>query len=319
MKILLLANRIIESSEEITTFSEMWIYNLRNSLIKAGVEVGIFPRFKSGEEQPHEYVEALLKAAKGYDCILAPGVRYFTQIPLEVGDELREKFGGVVAHIYDGSLLGCPQVDVTYTLRNDDELYRGTQRWETHKEKNIHVGWAANESLFYPEQDPDAPLRIFMDHTAFNEGSFDYTLTILMNLRQLAKDHKVVVRTLTDEGIVEVDLSNNPFVKQYNRVAVPATEFAAELRKADIFIVTHGESLGQTVLEAARCGALVITPPGCISEDRLNTVKHYKISSKIDWDDVLSRLDIQGSYEKAAEHTWDKVAANIINDLKERV
>lgn len=63
---------------------------------------------------------------------------------------------------------------------------------------------------------------------------------------------------MIDDGLVTID-SGNISVTPYRRTPVPATEFAAELRKSDVFIVTHPESLGLTVLEAAMCGALILT------------------------------------------------------------
>ncbi|HHJ2765971.1 TPA: glycosyltransferase, partial [Escherichia coli] len=119
------------------------------------------------------------------------------------------------------------------------------------------------------ETKTDDVLRIFVDHAAFDVSGFDHSLSILMNLQRLTVPYEA--RTLTDDGLVTID-PGNISVTPYRRTPVPATEFAAELRKSDVFIVTHPESLGLTVLEAAMCGALVLTPPDCLPPDRLALV-----------------------------------------------
>ncbi|HGV5226658.1 TPA: hypothetical protein ACNHEN_004958, partial [Escherichia coli] len=171
------------------------------------------------------------------------------------------------------------------------------------------VGWAANQELFHLETKTDDVLRIFVDHAAFDVSGFDHSLSILMNLQRLTVPYEA--KTLTDDGLVTIE-PGNISVTPYRRTPVPATEFAAELRKSDIFIVTHPESLGLTVLEAAMCGALILTPPDCLPPDRLELVNHMVIKSRIDWDEVIARVDRVKNAEKVQCHTWSAIAEKML-------
>ncbi|EKR7202973.1 hypothetical protein P8724_005072, partial [Escherichia coli] len=182
-------------------------------------------------------------------------------------------------------------------------------RLERHNRFNKHVGWAANQDLFHLETKTDDVLRIFVDHAAFDVSGFDHSLSILMNLQRLTVPYEA--RTLTDDGLITID-PGNISVTPYRRTPVPATEFAAELRKSDVFIVTHPESLGLTVLEAAMCGALVLTPPDCLPPDRLALVNHMVIKSRIDWDEVIARVDRVKNAEKVQCHTWSAIAEKML-------
>lgn len=305
------------TAEEVKCYSDMWMHHLCAAFRNMGIELVFHREYKPGEE-PISFADSVLSLVKVScaNAILSPGVRDFTRIPLSIGDRLRNLAGVPVTQIYDGSLLDSAPVDMTFTVRDDTWKYKDDRgRLFRHHRYNTHVGWAADKSLFYPEEKPSDQLRIFVDHAAFDNSGYDHSLTIMMNLRHLAgMGIPFLARTLTDEGIVDID-PDNITVKPYGRKSVSAPEFASELRQADIFIVTHPESLGLTVLEAAMCGALVLTPPNCIVPDRLALVNHQVIPSKIDWTKVLTGVDRKANAEKVAGFTWEAVASNIINAL----
>lgn len=314
MRILIIGSEK-KSPESILGYSDMWMHFLCDALKKCGVELG-WHRGWASTDSVTSYTESVLTAAGGYDAILAPGVRYFTTIPPEVGGFLRRKFPGVVAHIYDGSMLDCQQVDLTFTVRDDTWRYLDNpSRLARHQKYNFHIGWAANPHLFYPEPADDGVLRIFVDHTAFDVSGTDASLTVQMNLRYLNTPY--IARTLTDEGIVTID-AGHISVKPYNRKPVPAPVLAAELRAADIFIVTHPESLGLTVLEAAMCGALIIAPEGAIAPDRLAEVNHMTFKSRIDWEGALVQINRHANAARVAHCTWENVVRRMLSVLMMR-
>lgn len=305
------------SLEDVKCYSDMWMFYLCSAFQSLGVEL-VFHRGYKPDEDPKAFADSVISMVKITTpaAILSPGVRDFTRIPLTIGGRLRNLAGVPVTQIYDGSLLDSAPVDLTFTVRDDAWKFQDDKhRLARHQRYNKYVGWAADRSLFYPEKKHHGQLRIFIDHAAFDVSGFDHSLTIMMNLRQLsAMGVSFVARTLTDEGIADVD-PENICLKPYRRNGVSAIEFAAELRQADIFIVTHPESLGLTVLEAAMCGALVLTPNHCIAPDRLQLVNHQVITSKIDWAKALVAVDREANAERVAGFTWEAVARNIITIL----
>ncbi|WP_370608302.1 glycosyltransferase [Citrobacter meridianamericanus] len=316
MKLLIIGTQK-NSLEDVKCYSDMWMYHLCSAFQSLGVEL-VFHRAYAPDEDPVAFADSVISLVKITTpaAILSPGVRDFTRIPLTIGERLRNFAGVPVTQIYDGSLLDSAPVDITFTVRDDTWKFQDNKpRLFRHQRYNKYVGWAADSSLFYPEKKQHEQLRIFIDHAAFDVSGFDHSLTIMMNLRQLsAMGVSFVARTLTDEGIADVD-PENICLKPYRRNGVSAIEFAAELRQADIFIVTHPESLGLTVLEAAMCGALVLTPDHCIAPDRLQLVNHQVITSKIDWAKALVAVDREANAERVAGFTWEAVARNIISTL----
>lgn len=306
-----------ESPESVKCYSDMWMHHLCKAFRTQGVEL-VFHEIYKPTMYPLAYAKSILAMSvhENVEAILAPGVRYFTHIPKVIGLYLRQHSSVPITQIYDGSLLDNAAVDITFTVRDDSWRFQDDiSRLARHNAHNVHVGWAADPSLFYPEARRDHKLRIFIDHAAFDTSGYDFSLTIMMNLRKLkALGVEFQARTLTDEGLVDVD-PDNIAVRPYHRKSVPAPVFAAELRQADIFVVTHPESLGLTVLEAAMCGALVLTPQNCIAPDRLALVNHQVITSNIDWTKVLAGVDRKTNAEKVAGFSWEAVASNIINAL----
>ncbi|EMA4386642.1 hypothetical protein U3B79_005164, partial [Escherichia coli] len=67
-----------------------------------------------------------------------------------------------------------------------------------------------------------------------------------------------------------------------------------------------------TVLEAAMCGALILTPSDCLPPDRLALVNHMVIKSRIDWDEVIARVDRLKNAEKVQCHTWSAIAEKML-------
>lgn len=314
MKLLYIAN-CPNSAHQVTSFSSMWKYHLRGALEANGVELVLWPEYHDSIN-PHVYADQVLEIAREEKCdhILYVGVRPFTQIPLEIGEYLKKHFKGLVTHIYDGSMLDCKQVDVTFTLRDDTYKYLDNpSRLQRHLDNNWQVGWAADPELFYPEKMSDGILRVFVDHALFDLSDFDYSLTMMMNLKNIPVPH--VSYTLTDNGLSHIDESDIK-VEEYHRIGVSSQQFAALLRCCDIFIVTHKESLGLTVLEAARCGALVVTKEGLIPKDRLESVEHHIVGSKINWDEILPKLNRTRIANKVKDCTWDNVAKNMIQGFK---
>lgn len=315
MKILLIG----QPANKADSYSSMWMRYLPAAFEAAGIEIAWFRRL-GPEDYGWTWAEELLLAAQDCDHILAPGVRYFTTIPRDIANYITKAFSGTVSQICDGSLLDGGPVDVNFTVRDDAWRYiDNSSRLRRHHAHNFAIGWAADETLFYPEPVRDGALRIFVDHPAF-DCKFDYTLTLLMNIAagrshiRAAGYDRLIVRTLTDAGLVDVDLDNIQ-VMPFHRTHVPVEEFSAELRRADIFIVTHQESLGLTALEAAKCGARVLCPAGTIASDRLERLDHQVITKPLDWPEVLQGLSKEKAAARVAGETWAAVTQQILKGI----
>jgi hypothetical protein len=71
--------------------------------------------------------------------------------------------------------------------------------------------------------------------------------------------------------------------------------------------------VGQTVIETATAGALVVAPKEFIAQDRLATVRHQEWSRFIRWDKVLSQIDVEASRSMAVKNSWTEIAKRMIN------
>ncbi|MEY8199354.1 MAG: hypothetical protein RPS47_08945 [Colwellia sp.] len=226
--------------------------------------------------------------------------------------------------MHDASLLDGAPVDVNFTVREDRWRYESNEnnRLTRHEKCNYHIGWAADKDVFYPSQEGNV-LKVFVDHATFSDTAPDYSLNIMMSLCRLREDvssgkvngfSSLEVTTLTDNGIESVDL-NNISIKPYNSKAVPLTEFSKVLRSSHVFIVTHNESVGLTVLEAAFCGAYLFVPEGTINPDRIKCVKYTSFKGRIDWSGIEEKInpEINSAYVKS--YNWDNVTFKLLRGL----
>lgn len=306
MKVLLIGKEV-KNTLEITNFSTMWMHYLPQSLKNNGVEISYFPRLNNNQD-PLEWARELLIAAEGYDAILAPGVRYFTTIPLDVCKWLRSAFKGIISQVYDASMLDNPHVDLTLTIIDSTEKYLDNpDRMRRHLANNSYIGWAADHNIFTPKQ--GEKLRIFVDHSTFDCSKPDLTLIAMMNLIKIKIPFEA--RTLDNDGLQDIDV-NNIIVRPFNRNSVSAEEFSNELNRAHIFICTHPESLGQTIIEAAMAGCFILTPPNAIPKDRIQHVNHSIYNGTIDWELAIKMAVPEENRKRALEHTWDHVAKRAI-------
>ena len=210
--------------------------------------------------------------------------RYFTHHDLK---EVKKKLKGKLFQAYEIGIK-FPMVDVTCGLR-------GTENY---------IGWAADSEVFKPKQDPSKTV-VLIDHPSFRDGK-DYTDEITKQLiKNYGKDVQLLrlVNNKVEEITVEAKKVNN----DYNRKTLTYLEFAKLLCKCDYFVVTHSESLGQCVLEAAMCGCLPLEISGCIP-DWQGLVHHsFNTVEKL----VLPVADKQKIRESAIEFTWDNSFDNL--------
>lgn len=296
MRLLIIAPPI-SSPDQVNSFGGVWSYFLPRAFRDCGIDCDILP--PPIPEQALEVFSAV--DLQLYDHVLALGTRYFTRVPRQAVKLVMARCRGIVAQVYDGP---CPHApcDLTFSIKAQE----GERAW--------YVGWAADQKVFCSLQDPRM-LRILVDHPDYNRGRLDLSLQLLTSLRNLISNQSpqgmasILVRQIVDGKIINSDMVTVP---QFDRKHVPLPVMAEELSYTSVFLVTHRESLGQMVLEAALSGALVVVPKGFVPPDRLRTVRHIAWSGSVDWVEVIHALDPEKSREVALPNTWYAVVQNML-------
>lgn len=325
MKVMIFSPRPPRRPEEVKSFGAVWAYYLVSELKKLGVDVVIENSMRHGSlttEELIRYHENL--DLSGIDHVLGLGIRYWSFLPPECGEVLRERLGKhqCLAQIHDATLLDKTPADVTFALKDRSADFPagspddGYERYHRH---TCLVGWAADSDLCRPDQ-PENELRILVDHPTFAYTSIDVTLSILMNLRELVSRRElwsdryesIKVRQFVDGAVVDVDMTGELAVTPYTRKAIPYIDACKEYSQAHMFLVTHSESVGQTVIETATAGALVIAPENFIAADRLATVRHHEWTRYIRWKQVMGQIDVQASRAMALKNSWTNIARIMI-------
>lgn len=259
------------------------------------------------------------------DAVVTLGLRYYSRVP-EAVKLIRQRFNGLLCQFHDGSRFDYDSVDLTLTFKNDTARFSSNPGWAARHEKfNEYVGWAADETLCKPNQDPQT-LTILVDHTAYGDPKLvDYTAEILKSIREFidsnawASSYKAVVVKRFISGQVETVDFDSVVIEPYDRKGIPFSEACAEYSAAHIFCVTHKESVGLVVLETALAGALVVAPADCIPRDRLETVRHYEYKDHIDWNAVISQINPNESRAVAMPNSWNAVAKNVVRAITKKL
>lgn len=325
---ILLIGKEIDSKNSINSYSSMQSFFLNHYLKKMGINT-FFHSANDVKNVEKFYQDILVTCKKNnIDHLIALGVNFFGKTDRKISYHLSKNISGMVTQIHDGTNFDDLAIDLNFSIK--DEAYRFkdniNNRLIRHNSCNHTINWAADNDLFKPEQKKDNTLRVFVDHTTFTENSNDFSLNIFMNLKKLSdlirsnnipNYNDIVVKTLTDKGVEIIDL-NDLTIKPYNRKAISAKDFAKELNSTDIFFVTHDESIGLCVLEAAMSGALVFAPKDTINEDLLNKVNHFKFNKSINWNDwesIEKKLNPKINSLIVQKYNWENYTLNIIEGL----
>jgi len=240
-------------------------------------------------------------------------------------EKARAATAGLICAICDhDNVIDGPQ-DILFTARRP-----------VHPGRGRYVGWAADLDVFTPEKDPEW-LTIFVDHKYHPTEKHDHTEALLKSATTYAArvaeegrlvgnpPRRVQVVFFSPDGleriepgeIRDVDLGTDRRAF-YRRV--PGPELAAWTRKADIFVVTHGESMGLPVLENAMAGALVLAHEGFVKPELLRSLAHHEYRSidQIDWDSLVARLNPARFRRRASHFTWGQVAQRMLDTFAGR-
>ena len=146
-----------------------------------------------------------------------------------------------------------------------------------------YVGCAADPAQLRPQIFPRvSPLAVLIDHAYYgsHRSIADYTrLMVRCALRPPGSFERMNVRIFASDGDFDLTGLDEPpeDIFTYNRRGLTWPQAASLYRWADVFLVTHGESLGLSVIEAATAGALIVAPEGTIRREILHLVEHLEV------------------------------------------
>lgn len=190
--------------------------------------------------------------------------------------------------------------------------------------KSVHATWAASPEYCYPEKEAGV-LNILVDHN--NYSGDDLANEILDQLSEFARSRfhlvktkygfdRIAIRQFMSEGIEVIDISNPQRFGKYTRRGLPYPDACREYRRANIFFVTKGESMGLSIIECAMSGALIVYPKGYANRYLLEPLNHIVWEDRIDFDDVMAALDVRWSTQRAAPFNWQRLAQTFLNTLR---
>lgn len=232
-----------------------------------------------------------------FDHIIAFGSRHFQRLPGKIWRKLSRRIRGAVCQFNDGGIIGEPQAGITFTFK------------ESSKPRHHVIGWAADSDLCQSKQSEDA-LTILVDHPDYVSGRGDITPAIMNDVNEFrtssvwkGRFHKVDVRTLSSP--------------KGDGKKIPFDELCEEYSRAHLFILTHPESVGLSVIETATAGALAVVPYGFMPSDLLSTIRHVEFNGRIPWPKVMAKIDPQASRARAMKETWFNVTDRMLGALRE--
>lgn len=240
------------------------------------------------------------------------------------------KEGGLIATIDDHDL------DMGF---EDIRFHATTISPEEEPDRKHQIFWGANPSMLEPEKD-DRIFRIFLDCWYFDELKWDRTRDILIECLKFKSnpcalpEGKEEVEVIgfgksglhVFSGIEDLDY----LVQQPPRIGLD--EFLKTLRRTDLFMVTHTESMGLSILEAGMAGCLIGLPvpvPGqtevghFIKPDLAATIKRYEYPMSmgpisINWDELIVNVDVEESCRHSRQYTWLELSRRIVEGFNSR-
>lgn len=293
MRILALGPELRSPSEAVN-FTGVFALNLRRQFLARGIEV----EFKA--RPPIEEAERLLELSTGgFDHLIAFGSRYFSRVPATIVRKLSSRWRGAVCQFHDSSMVAPKaHADLTFAIRghNDD--------W------NKVIGWAADPELCKPTQSDDA-LAILIDHPDYaplHRRTPDVSEDILSQVEAFQASSLWRSRY----SAVHVDVLTSP---KNGNAKVPHDRVCDQYGRAHVFLLTHAESVGLSVIESATAGVLPVLPLGYVDHQLLKTVRRVEYQSAVPWPDILSAIDVTASRQKALKQTWANVASRVLEGL----
>lgn len=316
---LLLIGPVVQDLSQARNFSGVWAYYVRRELDALGVEHRFVPPLHNAGLSEREVRTFYAKMdVSDIDHVVALGTRFFDRLPRAVGENLMGRVKGRVCQIHDGPTRKSP-CHATLCVR--------VPKFVDSSNGNVWIGWAADPEILKPEQPADH-LSILIDHAQLENGEpEDYTDLVWADVSRFIRDGLwktrgwagVVVRRIVDGGVEVLNGTQlgSPLGKRYARKTIPFPEMAAHYRRAHLFLVTHPESVGMSVVETSMAGALPIVPKGAVDKSLLATVRHLSYEGAIPWQIALEQISPTLSRQACLNNNqWGTVVYRILKYLQ---
>ena len=203
-------------------------------------------------------------------------------------------------------------------------------------ERKKQVFWGADGNIFYSDKDKDT-LRILLDTWHFEERKWDRTREILQSainnlelfdLKKIGKKNiEIIAWGSTGPEIFSCDRDIERLVRIPPRIRFD--DMVKLLSSTDIFMVTHSESMGLTILEAAVSGCLVAVPAPVegdreighfIKRDLTSTIPHFEYpmnEEELDppWNEMLEHINSEAIRGESIDLDWFSVAGRMVSEF----
>jgi hypothetical protein len=209
----------------------------------------------------------------------------------------------------------------TGVIGPEDVLFYMVPSGKRNKRHCKYLGWTCDSTLCKPMQLKNK-FRILIDHSYYgryqNMIKSDMTDSITKQVCEFAKTKRIngkrfIVKRFINGGIEQVDVKNPSIMEKYvQNNGLSYLEACREYSRTDVFIVTHKECMGLSVLENAMAGALIVAPKGYIKEELLSKVHHVEFEETIDWDIVMQSIDVKKSRKMALQFDIQKFVQKIL-------
>lgn len=243
-------------------------------------------------------------------------------------NEIKQTFSGKLTSIVDFISFQHYAEDILFTVLPSNNSAKERIKRVRARAKIVHMGWCADPIHCSPGT-KENEFTIFLDHG--NYAGEDYSGEILEACNRLAKEKDLKPFTILYQGNSGIEFFT-PGDKWHGERYIRAQktswqEIQKNYSKIDVFCVTHRESAGLGVIEAAMSGAHILVPnieTPFIRTELLNSgVPHTIVECEADAiATALAQIMASGVDRKANHaqltltHGWDRAAINIARTLE---
>ena len=206
----------------------------------------------------------------------------------------------------------------------EDVLFYMVPSGKRNKRRCKLLNWNADHILIQPKQDPSM-IRILIDHNYYGPYKSMLNTDLTKRLTNLIceytrdKPNYLIKRFITG-GVEIVNPYNISEMKRYRQGAgLNYKEACNEYCHTDIFVVTHRECMGLSVLESAMAGARIIVPKDYIKQELIKDLDHIIIDpnnlESINWEKCLAPVNHTQNRKNVLKYSWENGCRKIFNTL----
>lgn len=288
-----------KSPAELRNFSGVYSYFLTEALRTKGHEVWFTPRRTANDFANID--------TQGADHAIAAGIEFFDRLNSDAVLHVKQRLrSGKVCQFADKPVRRS-RADLTFCFKGDEG-----------RPGQVVIGWGADPTICVSRQNPDE-LRILIDHPDYVAGRGDETERVIKECQQFAAGRlwrgrfkSVRIVRWTSDGFTEG--VHGP--QGFRRASVPFTEACEQYGLAHLFVLTHAESIGLSVVEASMAGALPIVRRGFMDAGLLGTIRRIEYTDRIPWSAVIEKINPAKSRSVALQNTWSKAADRMVEAIQ---